>query len=114
MTVSRITQVWRRNADYNEVRFLYWVPNMLNFCTWKDEDGRHYGVTNKHPKAYFNWPGCHLCDPKYVRINAEQARQLFEQPNMTVTDALDRSFVEVEIADWEMFLNIRPKMTYLY
>lgn len=87
---------------------------MLFFCTWKDDDGRHYGVTNKNPKAYFNWPGCHLCDPKYVQINSEQAKQMLMQPEMSVVDALERSFIEVDIEDWEMFLSIRPKMQYLY
>lgn len=87
---------------------------MLFFCTWKDDDGHHYGVTNKSPKAYFNWPGCHLCGPKYVQINAEQAKQMLQQPEMTVAEALDRSFIEVDIEDWDMFFDIRPKMKYLY
>lgn len=88
--------------------------NMLFFCTWKDDDGRHYGVTNKDPKAYFNWPGCYLCDPKYVQINAALAQEMLIEPSMSISEAFNASFIEVEIEDWEMYLQIRPKMKYLY
>lgn len=84
---------------------------MLYFCTWKDEDGHHYGVTNKHPKAYFNWKGVHLCDPRTIKVTAQQCRSLLKvHPNYDITCQL----VEGDINDWDLFFKLKPKMRDLY
>jgi len=89
--------------------------SMLSFCTWKDEDGRHYGVTNKNPKAYFNWSGCHLCDPKSCNVTATQCDEMIESPAMSVVEALRLSFIEVEIKDWDIYFDdVRPRLKSVY
>ena len=89
----------------------------MYFCTWKDEDGRHYGVTNVNPKRYFSWPGCHLCDPKTVKVDSEEAYYLLDLTVENLCELLDGKFVEIELDgmdSWEWYLDVRKNMRYLY
>lgn len=83
---------------------------MLFFCRWKDEDGTHYGVCNKKPKAYFNWRCCHLCYPKYTPVTAELAKKCFK-----VVSIHSDIMVGVDIVDWDIYMErIEPKLQRLF
>lgn len=87
---------------------------MLTFCTWKDEDGNHYGVTNKHPKAYFKWHDCHLCNPKSCTISSRDCERMIVKPQLSVVEALKLGFIEVEIDDWSMYFDIKPRLKSIF
>ena len=90
--------------------------NMLFFCTWKDEDGRHYGITTK-PKAFFNWPGCHLCDPKTAKVDAEETYYTMNLTTEDMIKLLNGEFLEVDLEGdliWDYYRKVRENMRFLF
>ena len=84
---------------------------MLHFCTWKDEDGRHYMVTRKNPKSYFNWKGCHLCYPKTTEVTVDIVTSMVEAPR----EIQGIDYLEVDIKDWDVYADVvHPKLHYLF
>lgn len=88
------------------------------FCTWKDEDGRHFGVSINHPSNYFCWNDWQDCCPKYVKVTSHEIGMLVTIDSVTplawtelINDEV--SMIEVDI-NWSYYINeIRNKMRYL-
>lgn len=94
------------------------TQGQLFFSTWKDEDGRHFGVSIKHPSDYFCWNDWQDCQVKYVEVTSHEIGMLVAIDSVTplawaelINDEV--SIIEVDI-NWSYYINeIRNKMHYL-
>lgn len=74
---------------------------MLVFIVWKNEDGTHYAVGRKNPKAFFNWHNCHLCNPKSAEVSHWELPKFVSPLYKTINE----DFIFVEIEDYEYYFN---------
>ena len=92
------------------------MGTIMFFCTWKDEDGRHYGVTNVNPKRYFSWYGVEECDPKSVKVDTEYCIGVLNLQHDDMIRLLNGEFIEVDLSRdaWDWYLTVRKYMKFLF
>lgn len=86
------------------------------FCTWKDEDGCHYGVTNVNPRRFFSWYRVEDCDPKSIQVDTEDCVNELDLQYDDMIRLLNGEFVEIDLSEdaWDWYLHIRKDMRFLF
>lgn len=78
---------------------------MLYFTVYKDESGRHYMVSRRHPNEFFGVDGCTTCYPKCVTLSGKEVGMFVSTP----TPLMGNDFLEVDVVNSNYYTSkIKP------